>query len=290
MVAVDVEVEVQVEMVAAVVEADAVDVVEPLVGVGYRRELAGWLKNSAGNVRCLEITAEHFFNDHMDTLKSLADTYELYVHGLGVSLGTPGPLDSDYLKQFAAVASAARAKWVSEHIAYTRFGNIDLGHLTPVRPTRDNAYVIAEHARQLADVCDKPVLLENITSHVKLPGDLTEPEFLNLICEASGCGLLLDVANLYINSRNLGFDASQWLRDLDTSNVRQLHIVGYAERDGRLEDDHSAAIQPELMVLLGEILDCSPVRAVILERDANFPDEEAMQNEVDRIADAIRGS
>ena len=91
-----------------------------MIGVGYRRELAPWLDTQPRGVHGLEITAEHFYDGGEERLLKLARRYALFVHGLGLSLGTPGPLDAERVRQFARVAQAADARWISEHVAFTR--------------------------------------------------------------------------------------------------------------------------------------------------------------------------
>ena len=261
-----------------------------MIGVGYRRELAAWLNNHPEGVDCLEITAEHFYGRDEKLLAELAGHYSLFVHGLGLSLGTPGPLDEERLRQFARVARAADARWISEHIAFTRTAEADLGHLNPVRPTRDAAKILADHARELSERCGKPLLLENITSHIRIEGELSETEFLNEVCARADCGLLLDVTNLHINSRNHGFDAVRWLGELEASRIRQLHIVGFTERNGRLLDDHAAPIQPELLELAAAVLACAPIEAIILERDAAFPGNSELDDEVAKLSRLCAGN
>src|SRR4051812_48595610 len=108
-----------------------------MVGLGYRRPLAGWIQTHSEQVECLEITAEHFYSGGEKTLSSLAKNFPIFVHGLGLSLGTPGPLDKHRLNQFAAVCKIANPQWISEHVAFTRSAETDLGHLNPVPLTRE---------------------------------------------------------------------------------------------------------------------------------------------------------
>lgn len=254
-----------------------------MIGVGYRRELRPWLDARPAGVTCLEITAGHFYDEGEEQLAALAAAYPLFVHGLGLSLGTAGPLDQGRLRQFARIARVAQARWISEHVAFTRTAETDLGHLNPIRPSRETAHVLADHARELSELCGKPLLLENITSHIRLEGELREPEFLNEVCARAGCGLLLDITNLYINSRNHRFDPLRWLAELDIARVRQLHIVGYSECDGRLMDDHAASVQPELLDLAQVVVARAPVEAIVLERDATFPALGEMDDEIAKL-------
>jgi uncharacterized protein (UPF0276 family) len=254
-----------------------------MTGIGYRHELADWIETNPRRVDCLEITAEHFFHGGEARLEWLRDRLPLFVHGLGQSLGTPGPLDKDQMQRFAGVAQRADAKWISEHIAFTRTAEADLGHLNPILPTRKNADLIASHARELAGRCERPIILENITSHLLLEGELSEPDFLNAICQEGDCGLLLDVTNLFINSRNHRFDPLQWLDALDIERVTQLHIVGYAEVNGRFMDDHANAVQPELLELAREVIARCFVKAVILERDEAITDSSHLDPEIAKL-------
>ncbi len=259
------------------------------IGIGYRHPLAAWLATNPPEVSCLEITAEHFFDGGDAKLSQLAARYPLYVHGLGLSLGTPGPLDPGILKQFARVAELAQAQCVSEHIAFSRTADVDLGHLNPVRPDRETLRLFSDHVRELKAACGgRPVILENITTHLALKGDLSETEFLNQLCETAGCGLLLDVTNLWINSRNHRFDPRAWLREIQPEKIVQLHAVGYsapheADANARYQDYHGDALQPDLLEFIGEVLAYAPVQAVILERDANFEDTGAIQTELRKL-------
>ena len=163
---------------------------------------------------------------------------------------------------------------MSEHISFTKTGTVDFGHLNPVPLEKRFAERIAEKSKLLADLCGKPVLLENITSAIRFNGELSETDFLNDLCEMGDCGLLLDVTNLYINSRNHDFDPVDWLSQLDMKRVKQLHIVGYRENKGKWFDSHSNPIQHDLWELFREVLARANVEAAIIERDANFANAE----------------
>ena len=260
-----------------------------MIGLGYRRELAAWLETKPAGIDFLEITAEHFFQGGEKQLARLAGQYRLLVHGLGLSLGTPGDLDPARLEQFARVVGWAKPEWISDHIAFTRTAEADLGHLNPVPPTRQMLQIIAGHVREVSQRCGKPMLLENITSHVRLTGDLAETDFINRLCERAECGLLLDVTNLFINSRNHGYDPLAWLREIEPRHIRQLHLVGYAREGGRHIDSHDAPVQEELIELAGAVVAYAPVQAIILERDDESPPIPELQQELAKLR-RIRGT
>jgi hypothetical protein len=258
------------------------------IGVGYRRDLAGWIESKPRGVDCLEITAEHFFHEGEAHLAALAKQYPLFVHGLALSLGTPGPLDKKHLEKFARVVHIANPEWISDHVAFTRTAEANLGHLNPVLPTRQMLDLVAGHTREISDRCGKPMLLENITSHVRLTGDMSETDFFNELCERANCGLLLDVTNLFINSRNHGFDALQWLHQIEPRHIKQLHIVGYSRNGNRYTDSHGAPIQEELIELARDVVRHAAVEAIILERDEDFPEVAGLEIEIAKL-DHIRG-
>ncbi|MCX6954736.1 MAG: DUF692 domain-containing protein [Verrucomicrobia bacterium] len=245
------------------------------VGLGYRRELSGWIETRPRGVDCLEITAEHFGEHAGEHLAQLGRRYRLFVHGLGLSLGTPGPMDAVRVEHFASVVRMANPAWISEHVAFTRTAEVDLGHLNPVPLTRESLRVLADNARRVADHCGKPMLLENITSHLKLEGELSETDFLNELCVRADCGLLLDVTNLFINSRNHGFDPVAWLHEIEPSRIRQLHLVGYSRQGDRYTDSHAKPIQDDLIELATAVVRHAPVEAIILERDEDIPESNA---------------
>lgn len=242
-----------------------------LLGLGYRRQLAAWIESRPPEIGCLELTAEHFFDADLSAVKALRRTYPLYVHGLGLSLGTPGPLDAAALEDYARVVEAADPLHMSEHVAFTRTRHVDLGHLNPVACTAANLEVLVDHARQVMDRCGKPLLLENIATALRLKGEIDETEFLNLLCDRAGCGLLLDVTNLFVNSRTFGFDPAEWIRRIEPGFVGQLHVVGYSRRGDRWIDAHAEPIQRDLYDLAGEAMGRAAVRSVIIERDENIP-------------------
>ena len=255
----------------------------PLVGLGYRQPFADWVLSKPDTIDCLELTAEHFFDAADELLWRLRDLYPLSVHGLGLSLGTPGPLDPTTLSQFQRVVERSDARWTSEHIAFTRTDDVDLGHLNPVPLTRTSLNTLIDHSREVMDRCQKPLLLENITSYLRVPDPISETDFINQLCERSGAGLLLDVTNLFINSRNHDFDPSAWLHEIAPQSIRQLHIVGYSFSDGVWHDRHCEPIQDALFDLAEEVVSYAPVESIIIERDGAFPSTKRIESELKRL-------
>ncbi|MCB1216007.1 DUF692 family protein [bacterium] len=255
-----------------------------MIGIGWRSNLAAWIRGRPAGLECLEIIPDHFMDGGTKVLEQLTADYPLCLHGLSCSLATPGPLDGEYASSMQRIARICKPRWASEHIAFTRAGGIDLGHLNPVPPTHANLKILVEHARELQERLELPLLLENITSSLRMEGDMPENEFIAELCRQAECGLLLDVTNLFINSRNHGFDPRDWLAPLPRAMVRQLHVVGYAQdASGKLHDSHDQLMQPDLLELIAYVIRNFEPEAVILERD----DSAAAGNEIAAELEAL---
>jgi uncharacterized protein (UPF0276 family) len=149
--------------------------------------------------------------------------------------------------------------------------------------TDEALHCLVQHAREVVDTCGTPLLLENIASPLQISGALCEPKFLNRFCEQSECGVLLDLTALLVNSRNHGFDPSDWLSALDLKHVVQLHVGGCRHVEGHWEDSHDAPIDEELWTLAQWVLAQGTLQAVILERDARFPPVTDLESELRRL-------
>jgi uncharacterized protein len=253
------------------------------VGVGYRSGLAHWIAAKSSAIECVELTTEASDRGGRGKLQVLRETTPLLIHTQRLSLGTPGPLDSTELAWFANLVREAKPLWISEHLGFRRTGEIDLWSPVPIALTDEALHCLVEHAREVVDTCGTPLLLENIASPLQISGALCEPKFLNRFCEQSECGVLLDLTALLVNSRNHGFDPSDWLSALDLKHVVQLHVGGCRHVEGHWEDSHDAPIDEELWTLAQWVLAQGTLQAVILERDARFPPVTDLESELRRL-------
>lgn len=245
------------------------------VGLGYRPVHRAEVFAHRPSIDFLEIIADHYFGaspPKAAELERLRNHFPLVPHGLALSIGSAEGVDARYLREFRRVVEAVRPPWCSDHIAFTRAGGIDIGHLTPVPKSEASLRVIRDNLRRVQDVIDTPIILENITESIRYPEDeYTDAEFLARVCDRCDVGLLLDVTNLYINSVNHRFDAMEVVRRLPRERIVQLHFVGGRMEGGRWVDSHDSATQDEIWQLLAAVLAAVPVRGVILERDERIP-------------------
>ncbi len=261
-------------------------------GLGFRRPFLGDLFLHRGEVDFLEIVAEHYMDttpQGNEELTLLQSHFTLVPHALSLSLGSAEGIDPTYLRRLARLVERVRPPWWSEHLAFTRAGGVDIGHLTPLPFTREAVDVLCRNIATAQRAIAVPLILENITYTVTLPGaELTEVEFLAEIVARTDCGLLLDVTNLYTNAVNFGYDLDAFLDGLPWERVVQLHFVGGEWHEGQLVDSHSQPTPSEVWDLLAEVLARAPVRGVILERDEQLPPLTELLTEVARAREIGR--
>ena len=244
-------------------------------GIGYREPFRTELFLDRSSVDFLEIVADHFLDptpQKEQELELLASHFTLIPHGINLSIGSAEGVDMVYVQKFANLISRIQPPWWSEHIAFTRAGGVDIGHLTPLPFTKESVEILCRNIAQVQRVIDTPFILENISYVVNLPGaEMSEAAFLAEVIERTGCGLLLDVTNLHMNSINFGYDPIEFLESIPMERVVQLHFVGGRWSQDVYVDTHSEPTPAEIWELLDEVVTRAPVKGVLLERDENIP-------------------
>lgn len=264
------------------------------VGVGFRPEMRQHYGRHRDRIDWLEIIADRYLASVPDSgagLAELSAEFTVVPHGLEMSIGTDGPLDVGYCEEVAELVRTLAAPFHSDHLCMTQAGGLELGQLTPLPFTAAVADRCAAKARQVQEILGVPFLLENITYPFAFPGELSEAEFINRVIEGGDCGLLLDLTNVFINSQNHRYDPYEFLDSLALDRVVQIHIAGGRLEDGRWVDSHSHPVSshPEVWGLLAHVVDRAPVRAVLLERDQNYPEDFGeILEDLDHAAEILR--
>jgi uncharacterized protein (UPF0276 family) len=263
-------------------------------GLGYRAGLHERTMASTAHIDWLELLAEHFLPLtpwRRDLLHELRAAYVCVPHCLNLSVGGVGEVDESYLAALREISGLIDAPWVSDHLCFTEGDGLDFGHLTPLPWTRRTADRAADKAAYIQRRLGRPFLLENITYHFRLGGELTEAQFIERVLTRADCGMLLDLNNVYTNAVNHGFDAVAFLDQLPLDRVVQLHVAGGRWHGAVLEDSHDAPVPDEVWRLVEHIMPrATSLRAVLLERDAEFPAEfEVLLGEIARARDLLAG-
>ncbi|GIH99025.1 DUF692 domain-containing protein [Planobispora takensis] len=258
------------------------------VGIGWRPEIDLTVERLRG-VDFVEVIAENVRPDRLpESLRVLrARGVPVIPHGVGLGVGGAEPPDPDRLAHLAACAEALGAPLVSEHLAFVRAGGMEAGHLLPVPRTREALKVVVENVRRAQDALDVPLALENVAALFGWPQDeMTEAEFLGGLVEATGVKLLVDVANLYTNEVNLGLRAVDALDVLPLSELAYVHVAGGHSHGGVWHDTHTDHVPDEVLAILSELCARVDPPGVLLEWDADYPSDGALQSELDRIRKA----
>jgi hypothetical protein len=264
------------------------------VGLGYRATLHEQILNARGRIDFLEAIADHYIYDatpeRLKDLREASVDMPIVSHNLSLSVGTAEPIDADYLAKTAAFVESVDAPWYSDHLCMTKVEPVDLGSLTPLWFTEEVVDNVVANARTVKRaVPGRQFLLENITYYVAMPeSTMTESAFIRRVLEQADCGLLLDVNNVYINSRNLGYDPYQFLQELPLERVVQVHIAGFEEGQSLIVDTHDQAVSDEVWKILDYVCRHSPVRGISLERDSNYPEFSVILDELDHARRILR--
>jgi uncharacterized protein len=270
---------------------------KPIVGFGYRSAIAEWTRANLDRFDVLEITVDHCIHGggaQRAAIFDLVGAIPLTAHGVGLSIGTDVPLDFAYLDQVAEIVDGLKAPAYSEHLAFTRVPGRDVANLLPLPRTEAVAESIISKVRTVQSRIPVPFLLENITYVFEWPdSNLSDAEFLNLICRESGAGILLDVENLYLNAANHGFDPYAFIDDLSPGLVREMHLAGgiaVDEQDLRrplLADSHSHPIPAEALDLMRYAIARHTPSTIVLERDDRLDETEEILADIARIRNVI---
>lgn len=229
----------------------------------------------------------------LQDLKYLQQAVPVLLHGIGLSIGSAEGLDPVRLERLAEVAEAVRPPWFSEHIAFTRAGGIEIGHLMPLPFNREAVETVARNVAALrrALPAGMPIALENIAYRFTLPGsDMTEEEFVRAVVEEADVHLLLDLENVHANAANHGYDPIAYLEGLPLDRVLEVHLAGGFWKDGEYADSHTRPVPEESWALLEWLAPRTPVRAVIVERDDDLPPFEELLAEVGRAREILDAS
>lgn len=261
-------------------------------GLGYRPQFRADLFANRDRVDFLEITADHYFDaspEKLAELDLLKAHFPLVVHGLDLSIGSAEGIDPAYLDKLARVIGRVDPPWWSEHLCFTRAGGVSIGHLAALHCTREAIDVVARNVETVRKRIDAPLVLENVTTVVRVPGaEMEEPEFLTRVLEATGCGWLCDVANMYVNAVNFGVDIDATFERWPWDRLVQIHYAGGRWSGGALLDSHDAPTSEAVWALFDRVVARAPARGAILERDERLPPFGELLGEVERARAALR--
>ena len=250
-----------------------------MIGIGLRHAHFADALISPPEVDFLEVHSENFFSDggyDWHVLETLRRDYPISCHGVGLSLASADGLSAAHLEKLAALVARIEPRWVSEHLCWGSVGGHAYNDLLPFPFTEEALDLVARHVDQVQTRLKRSVLVENVSRYVSFTGSaMTEANFLRALCQRTGCGVLLDVNNLYVNHVNHAVDALSELAALRDSPVGEIHLAGYTERkigdEMLLIDTHAAPVSAPVWALYREAIHHFPATPTLLEWDNALP-------------------
>ena len=257
-------------------------------GLGLRREkLDEMLESNLSPVDFMEVAPENWINvggSFGKKFRQFTEKYDFLCHGLSLSIGSPAPLDEDFVNDVGQFLKTHNVKHYSEHLTYCS----DDGHLYDLLPipfTEEAVHYVAERIRRVQDILQQEISMENASYYTPAPGkEMEEIEFINAVLTEADCGLLLDVNNIYVNAVNHHYDPIEFLKQLPAERIRYAHIAGHYNEDSDLiVDTHGADIIDPVWEILHKAYEHFGVFPTLLERDFNIPAVAELLNEVEQI-------
>lgn len=253
-------------------------------GVGLRAQHFGYLMQHAAQVDWFEIISENFMDSGgrpRYVLDQLAERYPIVMHGVSLSIGSTDPLNHRYLQSLKRLASEVRAVWVSDHLCWTGVAGQNSHDLLPLPLTDETLQHVVSRIRTVQEVLERPLVLENPSSYVTFTASTwTEWDFLSAMTAETGCGLLLDVNNVYVSSVNHEFDAEEYLQAVPADRVVQFHLAGHTHCGTHLIDTHDGPVIDPVWQLYRKAVTHTEGAATLLEWDARIPEFPVLEAEI----------
>ncbi len=257
-------------------------------GIDLRPEHYHDLLEQRPELDWVEVISDRFLQrlEHRrtDVLERVRGHYPVSLHGVGLSIGSADPLDRDYLARLKTLADRIEPVWVSDHLAWSSFAASDLD-LLPLPFTAETLAHVVARVRDVQDLLGRRLLLENPSSYLSYAcSTMGEAEFLGAVAEQADCGILLDVNNVLVSARNVGFDPHEYLRALPRARVLQIHLAGHQDVGDFLVDTHQGPVPDPVWSLYREALTLFGRVATVVEWDTGVPALDVLVAEAARSA------
>lgn len=263
------------------------------LGVGLRNQHFPYLMSHDPEVEWFEIISENFIDNFgyaRRVLERLAAVRPVVMHGVSLSVGSTDPLDLDYLKDLKTLAEFVQPAWVSDHLCWTGVAGVNTHDLLPLPLNEESVKHVAARVRQVQDFLERPLVLENPSSYLEFKDStIAEWDFLSELACETGCGLLLDVNNVYVSGYNHGFDPEHYIRSLPHEAVVQIHLAGPTDCGRYLVDTHDQPVPAPVWELYKLAQELTGGVSTLLEWDANIPDFPELVAELRKAEAALRG-
>ncbi len=261
------------------------------IGIGLRHSHYGHILREWPELDWFEILSENYMHTGgrpLHVLDQVAERYPIVMHGVSMNLGSTDALDRDYLQKLKALRQRCGALFISDHLCWTGVQGKNLHDLLPMPYTEAALKHMVQRIQQVQDILEIPLVLENPSTYLEFAqSQMPEWEFIHRMAKDSGCGLLLDVNNIYVCAQNHGFSAEQYLQQVPWDHVVQFHLAGHTDKGTHLLDTHSAPVCDAVWQLFAQAHQLSGGRSTLLEWDADIPSFDEVRLEAMKAKDAM---
>lgn len=244
------------------------------IGIGLRIPHLEDIFRDKPAIDWFEIISENFMVDGgkpIENLERILEHYPVVQHGVSLAIGSPEPLDYDYLRRLKRLARKTKTPWISDHLCWGRLPGAHFHDLLPLPYTREVIDYVAERARIVQDFLELPFALENLSSYVAFRQDeMTEWEFYSAVVEKANCYMMLDVNNIYVSSRNHGFDPKEYYENIPMERVLQIHLAGHTDHGDYVLDTHDNYVRDEVWQIYADVYPKTGGVSTLLEWDDSF--------------------
>lgn len=245
------------------------------IGIGLRKPHHSYILSHRPDIEWFEIIAENFLSAGgaaYEVLEEVLRYYQVVIHSVSLYFGSPEMPPQEHLQELKRLVQRTKTPWLSDHLCW---GSIDGSYshdLLPMPYTRAVAKFTAEKIKRVRDFLEVPIAVENVSSYAEFAqSTMTEWEFISEVAELADCGILLDVNNLFVSSRNHGFDPHVYLNSIDPLRVVQIHIAGHSDKNRFIIDTHDRAPIEPVWSLYGRAIELCGYTPTLLEWDAKIP-------------------
>ena len=263
-------------------------------GIGLRTPHYAEVLTELPAIPWLEVHSENFFADGgrpHEILEQVRSHYPLSLHGVGLSLGSTDPLNTWHLDKLKGLIERYEPGLVSEHLCWCSVDNRYFNDLLPLPYTEDALRHVSDRISQVQDYLGRQILIENLSSYLQFTDStIPEWEFIAAVAEHSGCAILLDVNNIYVNARNHGFDASAYLEAIPVAAVKEMHLAGYEDEGDCLIDTHGRPVADDVWLLYEQAVYRFGRVPTLIEWDTDIPPLTVLLGEADHAQDIMERS
>ena len=258
-------------------------------GLGFRRDISDKILSLSSNDKpaFVEFAPENWIDlggFWGKKLKEVSEQFSITAHGLSLSIGSPDPLNWDFIKQVKSFLDEHSITIYSEHLSYSQSQNAHLYDLLPIPFREDAVKHIVQRIKEVQDFLERPLVLENVSYYTPVAAEMTEHQFISAIVNESNCNLLLDINNVYVNSFNHNYDAKEFISNLPLDKVAYIHMAGHEQvEEDLIIDTHGQAIIEKVFELFEWTLPKLKEVPILLERDFNFPEMDEIKGELNRL-------